>query len=104
VFIVLWLPAIINRFQSFFDDEEVFILVLLHSVFVPLQGEKMRLLVFEYCYSNKLKSMFVLFFFKKGFVNALIYGATEEGMLVSCVLFEKTYNTVFKKSKHNKFL
>jgi hypothetical protein len=53
VFIILWLPAIINRLHQLFADRPEFWLVLLHSVCVPLQG----------------------------FVNSLIYASTEEGTL-----------------------
>jgi hypothetical protein len=38
VFIIMWLPAIINRVHQLFADRPEFWLVLLHSVSVPLQG------------------------------------------------------------------
>lgn len=53
VFIILWLPAIINRVHQLFADRPEFWLVLLHSLCVPLQG----------------------------FVNSLIYASTEDGTL-----------------------
>lgn len=53
VFIVMWLPAIINRVHQLFADRPEFWLVLLHSVSVPLQGA----------------------------VNSIVYASTEEGTL-----------------------
>jgi hypothetical protein len=53
VFIVMWLPAIINRVHQLFADRPEFWLVLLHSVSVPLQGA----------------------------VNSIIYASTEDGTM-----------------------